>query len=79
MARAISTNCTISGNTAYGDGGGIVNQSGSVTLTNCTVSGNGATGRGLGGGGLDNRSGTGTLTDCTISGNTGSFGAGGGV
>ena len=45
------TNCTISGNSAGCDGGGLYNLGGTTTLTNCTVSGNSA---GNGGGGLYN-------------------------
>ena len=44
------TNCTVSGNSASGSGGGLVNFfHGTTTLTNCTVSGNSAKD---GGGGL---------------------------
>ncbi len=57
------------GNTA-GNGGGLYNDGGNVTLTNCTVSDNSAGYRG-GGGGIDTvAQGTTTLTDCTVSGNT---------
>ena len=73
---ATLTNCTVSGNTAGHNGGGLyVNNSGATTLTNCTVSGNSA---GHNGGGLYvNDSGTTTLTDCTVSGNTASHNGGG--
>jgi parallel beta-helix repeat protein len=43
------TNCTISGNKAYYDGGGIYNNEDEVTLTNCTISGNEAETRNGGG------------------------------
>ena len=36
------TNCTVSGNSAGNDGGGLYNYGGTITLTNCTVSGNSA-------------------------------------
>ena len=38
-ARLTLTNCTVSGNSATGNGGGLFNN-GTATLTNCTVSGN---------------------------------------
>jgi predicted outer membrane repeat protein len=77
------SNCTLSGNSTYGVGGGIYNdgtEGGSATLTinNCTLSGNSA---GLSGGGIysDGRnSGSATLTinNSTISGNSASLGGG---
>ena len=70
------TNCTISGNSAAGSGGGLFNgyHYGTTTLTNCTVSGNSATGNG---GGLYNATdGTTTLTNCTVSGNSAVGGGG---
>ena len=36
------TNCTVSGNSAGSNGGGLLNYGGTATLTNCTVSGNSA-------------------------------------
>ena len=53
---ATLTNCTVSGNSATGNGGGLCNSNatgffagtGTATLTNCTVSGNSATGNGGG-------------------------------
>jgi len=59
------SNCMISGNVAYGKGGGITN-SGMLTITNSTISNN----SGNESGGITN-SGTLTLTNSTISGNSG--------
>ena len=75
------SNCTVSGNTAGNNGGGLANVTGTLsssdgttTLTNSSVSGNSA---GNDGGGLYNRGGTVTLTNCTVSRNiTGAFGGG---
>jgi hypothetical protein len=65
--------CTVSGNSAGGTGGGgLFNLYGQATLTDCTVSGNSA----VNGGGLSN-GGTATLTNCTVSGNTALDGGGG--
>src|SRR5262249_9875628 len=50
---ATLTNCTVSGNAASRDGGGLFNYYGTARLTNCTVSGNSA----RRGGGLFNYSG----------------------
>ena len=62
---------TISGGTTTGNGGGLYNDGGNVTLTNCTVSGNSATTPASSlGGGLFSRNGTLTLTNCTVSGNS---------
>jgi parallel beta-helix repeat protein len=75
-------NSTISGNTAFGSGGGIFADF-FVDLTNCTVSGNLALGiapedhTNSGGGGIFG--GAATLINCTVSGNTASGGAGGGI
>ena len=60
---------TITGGNAAGNGGGLCNNGGTLTLTDCTVSGNSASGSG---GGLFNVGGTATLTDCTVSGNSAS-------
>jgi hypothetical protein len=61
------SDCTISGNTAGSDGGGLDNQgTAKLVLTNCTVSGNSA---GVHGGGLGNLS-TAKLTACTVSANS---------
>jgi parallel beta-helix repeat protein len=69
------TDCTVSGNTVFGDGGGLYNSvSATLTLTGCTVSGNSA----KDGGGLDNK-GTANLTDCTVSGNKAPGFEGGGL
>ena len=62
------TNCTVSGNTSGGEGGGLYNIYTNATLTNCTVSGNSA----LAGGGLYNGRGTITenLGNTIVAGNT---------
>jgi hypothetical protein len=67
------SNCTISGQTTTGDGGGVLNH-GILTLTNVTVSGNHADGNG---GGISN-DGTLTLDHVVIDDNT-SGGNGGGI
>ena len=67
---------TITGGSTSGNGGGLYNDGGSVTLTDCTVSGNSAV---VGGGGVDQFSGSLTLTNCTVSDNTASTYYGGGV
>ena len=58
---------TITGGSATGSGGGLLNQ-GATTLTDCTLSGNSAAPVGNGGGLYS--SGSITLTDCTLSGNS---------
>jgi predicted outer membrane repeat protein len=75
------TNCTISGNTADGDGGGLFNASyvdgnGRMSLINCTVSGNraGASNNTYGNGGGLTNNGNVSLINCTISGNTANAG-----
>ena len=65
--------CTVKSNTATGSGGGIDNESGTLTLTNSTISGNSA----KDGGGIVN-AGTLTLTNSTVSGNRGDL-VGGGI
>jgi hypothetical protein len=69
---------TVSG----GDGGGVANFGGTLTITNSTISGNTITGYGIyypnRGGGVYNF-GTLTIRDSTIAGNTAGVGAGGGV
>src|SRR5262249_55688038 len=58
------TNCTVSGNTATVQGGGLYNLDGTLSVTGCTVSDNtAATGAGLAAGG-----GTLALVNATISG-----------
>ena len=69
------TGCTLAGNTAGSDGGGIFN-AGTLTLNGCTLSGNTEAG-GFGGGGIRN-DGALTLTGCTLSGNSVHSGNGGG-
>ena len=76
------TNCTISGNTAIFNGGGIFNfGGGTLTVTNCTIRGNTANfsggaiftnGGGNGGGAL-------TLTNCTVTGHTTTSAHGGAI
>jgi hypothetical protein len=62
------TNCTISGNSADYDGGGIANSAG-LTVSNSTISGNSASyGGGISGGG--------TIINSTLSGNSADYGAG---
>ena len=70
------TNCTITGNTADGDGsgGGISCSSSSATITNCTITGNTAD---WSGSGISCSSSSATITNCTITGNTGAFRGGG--
>jgi hypothetical protein len=72
-------NSVVSGNTAFGGGGGISNggtgnDGGTVTIRNSTVSGNTT---GNNGGGIENAFGTMTLRNSTVSGNTSSFSGGG--
>ena len=66
------TDCTVSGNTASGQGGGIYTD-GTTTITGCTISNNS---NGTIGGGLSNNGET-TLTNCTVSGDSASVGGGG--
>jgi CSLREA domain-containing protein len=61
---------------AAGDGAGLANDGGTLTMTGCTVSGNNAGGFVGGGGGINNQLGTTTLINCTVSGNYASFGGG---
>ena len=70
------TNCTFSGNTAFGgggDGGGMFNVQSNPMVTNCTFSGNSADDRG---GGVYNLVSSSTVTNCAFSGNTADFGGG---
>jgi len=69
------TNCTLSGNSTSGSGGGISNgYQGTAILTNCTLSDNAASGSG---GGISNRNwATAILTNCTLSDNAATFGGG---
>ena len=71
-ANLTLTNCTVSGNSTGGGGGGVWN-AGIANLTGCTLSGNITSF--YGGGGLNN-SGTADLTDCTFSGNYARYGGG---
>ena len=73
------TNCTFSGNTTSGFGGGMYSGSGSSpSVANCTFAGNTTSN---GGGGMFNDGGSPALTNCTFSGNTasGTGGRGGGM
>ncbi|GIV21662.1 MAG: hypothetical protein KatS3mg023_3413 [Armatimonadota bacterium] len=67
-------NCTLSGNRASRDGGGVYCYSSSPALTGCTLSGNSASS----GGGVYCYNSSPRLTGCTLSGNSAS-GDGGGV
>ena len=69
---AILSGLTITGGSTTGNGGGLYNDGGTITLTDCTVSGNSAGD----GGGLFS-SGTATLTNCTVTGNSASVSGGG--
>ncbi len=68
------TNCTISGNDAATQGGGVANMAnnGTAMLTNCTINGNYGS---VYGGGVANN-GTAMLTNCTITGNSAQKGGG---
>src|SRR5262249_35657354 len=66
--RLTLTGCTVSDNTAGGNGGGLFNNAnGTATLSHCIVSGNSAA---LDGGGLNNNGLTATLIDCALTDNT---------
>jgi hypothetical protein len=67
------TSCTLAGNAAGQDGGGIENQGGTLSLTRCALAGNSASR--LGGGIASN--GTLALTNCTLSGNSAGSDGGG--
>lgn len=64
--NASFTNLNITGSRVTGDGGGLYNIAGTVTVSNCTFYGNAATN----GGGLYNDIGTLTLNNCTLAYNT---------
>ena len=66
-------NCTFSGNTAYGYGGGMYNYLSSVTVTSCTFWGNGAD---WGGGVYNGEVPSIIVTNCTFSANMASYGGG---
>jgi hypothetical protein len=70
---------TITGGQTAGQGGGLYNDGGTVTLTDCTISGNSSTFSSApgGGGGVATANGTTTLTGCTISGNSAARDGGG--
>lgn len=68
---------TITGNTASGGGGGIVNTGdGGLLVTGTTISGNSAGSPSTGGGGISN-SATATVVNSTVSGNTATYQGGG--
>jgi N-acetylneuraminic acid mutarotase len=68
------TDCTVSGNIADGQfggvlgGGGVMNDHGTMTITGCTISNN-SVDASIGGGGVLNENGTMGITRCTISNN----------
>ena len=64
---AASSGVTISGDHILGNGGGVRNVSGTLSMTNVSLEGNSA---GYSDGGLFTQSGTTTLDQCTISGNS---------
>ena len=69
QANLTLTNCTVTGNAASTNGGGLANY-GTVNLNNCTISGNTASKNGGGLFSYDlNVSAKATLTNCTITGN----------
>ncbi len=70
-------NLTIANGNSAGDGGGISNNGGTVTVTNSTFSGNRASGTMSGGGGISGKGGTVAVTNSTFSKN--SAAAGGGI
>ncbi|MCC9601933.1 dockerin type I domain-containing protein [Stieleria sp. JC731] len=76
-------NATISNNSASGDGGGIVNESGVMTITDTTITGNvsGGDEPGEGGGGIANFGGTLQISDSDITNNMAveGLGNGGGI
>jgi hypothetical protein len=76
------SNCTFTGNTAFGSGGGMYNREGSPTLTNCAFIGNGVVEHywdkmPSSGGGMLNVWGSPKLTNCIFIGNMSSSGGGG--
>jgi hypothetical protein len=74
LVSASISGLTISGGKTTGNGGGLDNLGGSLTLTNCTVSSNSA--GSVGGGLYTSAAGTTTLSNCTISGNSATVGGG---
>ena len=69
---ATLTNCTVSGNSAGSNGGGLDNEYGTATLNECTVSGNTAVGNG---GGVYTRAlGSTTVSNTIVAGNTAATG-----
>jgi hypothetical protein len=70
--------CTLTGNTAFAEGGGICNDfGGTAFLTGCTISGNFAVNSGTATGGGIHNGGMMTLTDCEVIGNTADLSGGG--
>ncbi len=68
---AILSGLIITGGSTTGNGGGVYNDGGTVTLTDCTLSGNTAA---AGGALCNTKRGTGTMTGCTISDNSARIG-----
>jgi hypothetical protein len=78
LGALMVSNSTLSGNSAFSDGGGIYNYGlGTLTVSNSTLSGNSAIGSYGDGGGIANY-GTLTVTGSTLSGNS-AFSDGGGI
>ena len=74
-ATVTLTNCTVMNNTVTsGNGGGIFNDGGTVTVNGGSITGNSASN---GGGGIFNSLGTVTLNSCSITGNSAGYGGGG--
>ncbi len=71
-ARLTVNDCTISGNSAGKNGGGLCNE-GTTSLSGCTISGN-AVSVGYGGGLYNSTTGNLTVSDCTLAGNSASGG-----
>jgi hypothetical protein len=67
---------TITGGSTSGNGAGLYNSGGTLTLTDCTISGNSSTGSLAQGGGINNQGGTVALTNCTVNGNFAAVGGG---
>ncbi len=67
---------TITGGSTSGDGAGLDNSGGTLTLTGCTISGNSGIGFLAQGGGINNQGGTVALTNCTVNGNFAAVGGG---
>ena len=82
--NAVITGCTVTGNTAAAEGGGLWNGSAIMTITSSAITGNTADGDGAdqGGGGIYNLSGTVNISAETVISNnvaSGTAGSGGGI